>query len=228
MYIQITTRCNMSCEHCCYSCTAEGEDMSLRVFRAAVAASDMSITLGGGEPTLHKQFEKFLLLAMSAPGIEACGVMVITNGTHAERTRMLFGLAKCGAIAADLSLDCYHDPIDEEVEWQWREEAERVRLEHNRYREISEPSRVGIRNTTEHHEPMANGRATTVLGIEKGDDYRCPCDGPICKPNGDVYACGCDDAVKLGHIIDGWEMPDSDSGYFDSYCSRDISERVTA
>ncbi len=29
MYIQITTRCNMFCEHCCMNATADGDDMNI-------------------------------------------------------------------------------------------------------------------------------------------------------------------------------------------------------
>ncbi len=59
MYIQITTRCNMSCEHCCYSCTHEGEDMSLETFRNCLGFDEYN-TLGGGEPTIHPLFWQFL------------------------------------------------------------------------------------------------------------------------------------------------------------------------
>ena len=49
MYIQITTRCNMTCEHCCYACTNEGIDMSLVTFKAALELSEASyVSIGGG------------------------------------------------------------------------------------------------------------------------------------------------------------------------------------
>jgi len=199
--------------------------MPAHIFRAAIESAGEFVTLGGGEPTLHRNFEKYLLqaIAHTEPG----GVMVITNGTHKERSRMLFDLARSGVMAADLSRDDYHDEIDGETVDMWEAEAERVAGQHRRHN-YDDRSRVGVRNTTEDREPMANGRARTELGLEKGDDYRCPCDGPVVQPNGDVYACGCDDAVRLGHIIDGWEMPDSDSVYYDSCCSRALLEEVKA
>lgn len=65
-YIQVTTRCNMFCEHCGFSCTAEGEDMSMEVFERTLQVFEGSyITIGGGEPTLHpKIFEMVLGIIM--------------------------------------------------------------------------------------------------------------------------------------------------------------------
>lgn len=220
MYIQITTRCNMSCAHCCYSCTNEGEDMSLATFRKALDYNTGQVTLGGGEPTLHKHFETMLLEAMAHPHLEADwgGVLVVTNGTHKRRSRMLFQLAKSGAICADLSRDDYHDDIDEETAEMWEEEAERVRKARSRYDHGGERSNVSIRNTTEYGDPIANGRARTELGWEKDENYRCPCDGIVVKPNGDVYACGCDDSPKIGDVFNGFELPE-DEQYQDSGCA---------
>ena len=30
IYLQVTTRCNMSCKHCCFSCGPKGEDMDVK------------------------------------------------------------------------------------------------------------------------------------------------------------------------------------------------------
>ena len=55
MYVMITTRCNMTCCHCAYSCTAEGEDMSMDTFRRAIDFmhewGEEPISIGGGERT---------------------------------------------------------------------------------------------------------------------------------------------------------------------------------
>lgn len=211
----------MSCAHCCYSCTKDGEDMTLRTFRAALEYNTGQVTIGGGEPTLHRDFERMLLEAMAHPNIESDlgGVLVVTNGTHKRRSRMLFQLAKSGAICADLSRDDYHDEIDEETAEVWEEEAERVRRSYQSYTtRDNERSRVSIRNTTEHGIPIANGRARTVLGWEKDENYRCPCDGIVVKPNGDVYACGCDDSPKIGDVFNGFEVPE-DEEYQNSGCA---------
>jgi len=34
MYIQITDKCNMTCEHCGFACTKKGSFMSLDTFKA--------------------------------------------------------------------------------------------------------------------------------------------------------------------------------------------------
>jgi hypothetical protein len=197
--------------------------MSIDTFRACLSqCDDEYITLGRGEPTVHPHFEKFLLLAMA--GCPNGGVHVITNGKHKERASMLLGLAKAGAISAELSLDDYHEPIDPETEDAWREEAERV----SKCRRMNHETRsnVGIRNTTANHEPFPHGRAVTELGYEKENASNdiCPCDGPIFKPNGDVMLCGCDNAPKIGDILNGYNIPDTDG----EYCQRFLAKEVNA
>ena len=50
MYIQITTRCNMSCAHCGMNCTQEGEDMTMETLKKVLnlGLSD-SYIIGGVE-----------------------------------------------------------------------------------------------------------------------------------------------------------------------------------
>ena len=53
IYISITTRCNMACDHCCFACNkTEGEDMSIQTFFKAIGLAenyDEHVTLGGGD-----------------------------------------------------------------------------------------------------------------------------------------------------------------------------------
>lgn len=109
MYIQITSRCNMSCLHCGSNCTAVGEDMSFEVFKESCVLSQKyqyTIVIGGGEPTLHKDFEKFLSYTLDnsfgLPGL-------VTNGTNKTQALFLAELAKEGIIWCALSVDKYHD-----------------------------------------------------------------------------------------------------------------------
>ena len=63
MYIQITNKCNMLCEHCCFSCTNIGSNMSLKIFRKACEYANyngLNIFLGGGEPTSHPNLIEIL------------------------------------------------------------------------------------------------------------------------------------------------------------------------
>jgi len=89
MYAQLTTRCNMRCEHCMFACSAVGEDMARDVWEAALRITWDAhgyITLGGGEPTLHPHFRDYLAQALDARNNlgERLRVQVITNGTNED------------------------------------------------------------------------------------------------------------------------------------------------
>ena len=64
MYIQLTDRCNMRCEHCCMESHPKRKRfMSDRAFEACLNLAqeyDMDITLGGGEPTLHPDIFRYI------------------------------------------------------------------------------------------------------------------------------------------------------------------------
>ncbi len=193
MYIQITTRCQMSCAHCCYSCTKQGEDMSLDTFRRCLKTCreyDEYPFLGGGEPTLHPQFEKFLLEAI-ASNTSSIKVGIITNGGIKKRALMLASLTKQDIIMAQLSRDEYHDPIDDEVVEAFCE------LTHG----IRDTSRNGTLS------PLPHGRGRELLQIEGFEDYDysevdCCCPDILVKPNGDVYQCGCEHSPLIGNVHD--------------------------
>ena len=187
MYIQITTRCQMSCAHCCYACTTQGEDMSLATFRHALeycaAHSDIPC-IGGGEPTLHPHFEKMLLEAI-ASDTSGCKVSIVTNGGVKRRALMLASLAAQDIIYAQLSQDEYHDPIDMEVIYAF------------------EKIKYGIRDTSQNgtRDPLPHGRAKDLVQLEPTEE-NCCCPEHTVKPDGTVYQCGCDDSPMLGHITD--------------------------
>jgi len=80
--------------------------MSQRTFDKVIAlCREEYVTLGGGEPTLHKRFQSYLLSAIA----ECEGVYVITNGTVEKTALLLAKLAKAEVIGAQLSFDKYHD-----------------------------------------------------------------------------------------------------------------------
>lgn len=66
MYIHLTSKCNMSCAHCIwdYGAGKYGQDMTLTAFYKIVDFIDYFgckyVTFGGGEITLHKNFEFIL------------------------------------------------------------------------------------------------------------------------------------------------------------------------
>ena len=119
MYLQLTTRCNMSCEHCGFSCNAKGKDISLKDAKKAIddaVEHEDSMTIGGGEPTLHPDFWEILAYAMQEGHKEIYPwVFLVTNGKRTEDALALAYLADNALIHVQLSQDDWHDPIDYKV-----------------------------------------------------------------------------------------------------------------
>jgi len=200
MYLQITTRCNMSCAHCGFDCTPQGEDMPMEVFRAALPHLDEGLTIGGGEPTLHPQFEVILLecIAQVAQWGEY-GPHIVTNGKITSRAMMIAALTKGGVISGELSRDEYHDPI----EWGVVQAFEGVTTLGGAVRDTSAG---GSR------EPLPHGRGAELMGYDAEnppelDGSECLCPTALIKPNGDVHQCGCPDSPIIGNVFDGWYSP---------------------
>lgn len=80
-YLQITTRCNMSCIHCCFDCSNIGIDIdtnfAIKVLEYLKSTNYYRITIGGGEPTLHPDFLYIVGYALK----NEFQVGIITNGT---------------------------------------------------------------------------------------------------------------------------------------------------
>lgn len=200
MYLQITTRCNMSCAHCGYSCTPNGEDMSMEVFRAVLPHLDTVVTIGGGEPTLHPQFEVILLECIAQ--LHQCvayGPHIVTNGKITSKAMMIAALSKGGIIEGELSRDEYHDSIDDRVVAAF---------------EGVSKNGGGVRDTSQggSRTPLPHGRGLELLGYEENetpelDGSECLCDTTMIKPNGDAHQCGCVDSPIIGNVFDGWDSP---------------------
>lgn len=63
--LAITYSCNLCCKHCNLNCNSkEGTEMPfdevIKVLKAAEKCEVFNIYLQGGEPTIHKDFEKIL------------------------------------------------------------------------------------------------------------------------------------------------------------------------
>lgn len=182
-YIQVTTRCNMSCDHCGFSCTAVGEDMSMEVFEKVMEVFECDLTtIGGGEPTLNPKILEMVLIAMAHTNGNG-PVFMVTNGSREREALLLAKLAKSskGVFDCWLSMDKFHDPISAEVEYAFMGK-------YNQLRKISPNGRAkenGIYTAYEYDFPGLN----------------CFCDEIIIKPNGDMYVCGCNDSPKIGNIM---------------------------
>lgn len=111
MYIRVTTRCNMSCIHCMYSCTTEGTDMSFSTFKKAVDIAYDSgdfITIGGGEPTLNPRLIGMLGYAVLVS--DDIKPYIVINGTCSKRVwNILFRAYRKKNIYLYVSKDPWHD-----------------------------------------------------------------------------------------------------------------------
>ena len=200
----LTTRCNMSCEHCCSNCTAEGQDMSYETWVKALAFvldwGGEAISLGGGEPTLHPLF--WQILGESIANIDY--VWLATNGSITNTAMALAKMAQKGVIGCDLSQDEYHDPIDPAVVKAF---TKKRRSEGYYISEVNDDCRE-IRNVTGNE--RRGGRCD--WGIEA-----CVCPDIIIMPDGTLKACGCSDAPTFGTVFDpqiphGWDIDCCHSG----------------
>ena len=200
MYIKITTRCNMSCEHCCYSATKDGEDMAIEMFKKIldkwhqeIDCGNGYVTLGGGEPTLHPKFWDFVELAWKYGR-----PWMVTNGSNKKDALLIAELAKKGYLHGVLSLDKWHDPISREVIDAFTEGL--THQDHGRFKcmiSTTDPNdRREIRTVIL---PYAGGRAVQFEVSTKS----CPCPGFQFVPSGDIYPCGCDDAPIIGTVDSG-------------------------
>lgn len=201
MYIQITTRCNMECAHCCYSCTELGEDMPFGMFKtivdrwgAKMQRDRNRILFGGGEPTIHPEFWRMMNYAMTI-GLP----LVVTNGAKAEDAIMLAELAKTGRAWGILSLDKWHKPIEQEVidafktglveqpggHW-WKSPKEKRKID-RRSIKVTKFARKQGRNADN---PTGKGG--------------CCCPLLLVRPNGIIHGCGCNDAPIVGTVQRGF------------------------
>lgn len=203
-YIQITTICNYRCPHCCFSCTKKGEHMSFEVFKKAVEYArnngDEQLVIGGGEPTLHPQFWDIIGYGLTN-GFFNGNLWMATNGSQKEIMKRLRDMAKEGIMSVAVSDDRFHPPLDPEVkEW--------FRRDFNTYRD-------DLRSFHGPQVPIKRGRAKT------GKD-ECCCEGPMIKPNGDIYHCGCPKSIKIGDV---WKGIGDWSEYWD-VCGLVIKKRL--
>lgn len=188
LYIQLTTRCNMDCNHCCFGCGEQGMDMRSTVFRQALKFAErrqIPVTLGGGEPTLHPRFMEFLWWSIRAMAgltddLGMPAVSLVTNGSRTQTALELAALAKVGVIWASVSRDEFHDPIVPQV-FRAFASAEKA----GDYRRISRPSFIVPAGRARHwgNHPF----------------IKCACDGPFITPDGSLYSCGCR-LYRFGHI----------------------------
>jgi organic radical activating enzyme len=204
MYIQITTKCNMTCQHCCYTCGPKGKHMTRDTWQQALsyaAQCSESVAIGGGEPTCHPEFFDILKQAMDI----FYSVWLATNG---KKTKAMYRLMNIinnedfyfeneydtygqgipnfdDKLDVALSLDEYHEPIDQKIETIWRQCSENT----NSHFQIRNSTRNGV---------IAAGRAKNW-----GKRNDCACATIMITPNGNIKMCGCKNAPIIGDIWTG-------------------------
>ena len=202
MYIQLTERCNMLCDHCCFACTSKGRDMDFEVFQKALfTAFDVyeewvHITLGGGEPTLWKHFKQMIdWFNMNVPLFDDIeSLSMITNGTRKGNTFKFIKFKKymddvyddTGKIVIMLSAkDGYHEDhkIHPDVYEYFYSNAE-----------TGWSSGVSFRAV---NKIVRSGRAKSFGTL----DF-CACPEIFVKPDGLIKHCGCLDAPVIGSVFD--------------------------
>jgi MoaA/NifB/PqqE/SkfB family radical SAM enzyme len=194
------------------SATKKGHDMTMETFKSALdQANDYGyecITLGGGETTLHPEFEKMLFLAI----VTVDDVFIITNGSQTDMALALAKLAKRGVIGAELSQDEWHDDIDPYVVEAFTKDPGKK----------FDTDRRGIRRSLG---PIARrGRAARksfMAEYETSD--RCSCEGnPFVDPLGQVHQCGCYNSPVVGDVVNGFDPLDNDD-YGDTWqCYKEV------
>ena len=183
----------MHCRHCGMSATRKGQDMSIETFRNAIKYDTESITIGGGEPTIHPLFWQFVVEAI-ASGCE--NIWLATNGSQTTTALALANMARKGVIGVALSQDPYHDPISNTV-------VEAFTIKNPPTNSFFSPNKEDdkreIRNVS--NRLIRAGRC-------KEGKKGCICDEIVIKPDGTVKGCGCPKSPIMGNVNTSFEVPD--------------------
>jgi hypothetical protein len=158
--------------------------MSRRVFRQACKLAEErgdTISIGGGEPTLHPLFWDFIGIALAATADDEGTLWLATNGKRTEDAIRLARLAQRGILAVDLSQDWYHEEIEPSVVQAFTRGREKQGS--NYYGKRSNDFR-GVRDVS--GKVCSTGRAENW-----GDTNSCPCPDLFVHPTGKLYLCGC-------------------------------------
>lgn len=184
--------------------TRRGQDMTFDTFRAAIDQDHELVTLGGGEPTIHPQFEKFLLYAIS----KCANVWMATNGSQTEIALALAGLAEHGVLGVALSQDPWHDPIAPEVVKAFTKKNDGLPYFDNggSLHPIKPDDLREIRDVQ--GKVIRAGRANNAFAHKYGEALitdLCSCPEFIVKPDGSIRQCGCAKSPVIGDVFKGFE-----------------------
>ena len=202
-YLQITTKCNMACEHCCFNCGGDQpyEHMSMatlkKAFKFMYAFGPVcNIAIGGGEPTIHPDFWNMFGAIMEFAAKNEARVFMVTNGKlqfRAMALSMLCNSASESGFAVELSADSFHEEISNSVISAFKHNDCHVR-ENRDYSVYSESGRA--------RETGAYGQTAYMFDHPDSNNTSCLCDSTFIYPNGDIKQCGCEGRWNLN---DDWE-----------------------
>jgi sulfatase maturation enzyme AslB (radical SAM superfamily) len=179
--------------------------MTRETFHKAIQLAcdhESSITIGGGEPTLHPLFQEFLSyavweLASQSNSQGSPAVFLVTNGSNEQAAVTLAHLAERGVIGCRLSQDQYHDAsmVTDRVRAAFRR-PQRDHYAPSNFRD--EYDCRDIEKPLENFQVQRMGRGKSWGGKSMKDGC---CGGLFCTPRGNLYACECK-RVKLGTVAE--------------------------
>jgi organic radical activating enzyme len=210
LYIQITRRCNFKCAHCVFCCTEKGKDMKWEVFKAAVKTANKNkvntLNLGGGEPTIHPEFEKFLDYAVKH---SKAPIWVTTNGSQTSISLKLAKLAERGEVGVSLSADQWHKPISPRVIKAFEKESDAAC-------DLRE-----IRKKFKNDDALIDGGRASRKSFKHKKVKYCYCDTIFVTPDGVIKQCGCPRSPVIGNVFRGFKPFGGYYGYW-TRCYKDI------
>lgn len=250
MYLQITTKCNMKCAHCCYSCSMRGKHGDYNTIIDMVAfARDYGevISIGGGEPTLHPRFFDILKVCLE----DFDYVWMATNGSKTDIMYRLaniidqedYGEDYCNCDSEDLNDEDYY--CECEYNGIYQEDKLSVALSQDCFHDPIDDkiidmwtrrskngggkgSHFEIRDVSNSRDGVIEaGRAKrTGSGWAEG----CVCSDIFIKPDGKLRLCGCIRSPVIGDIWQGidekWtNVIQEDEGYQGTNCYKDIDNK---
>ena len=230
-YLQLTTKCNMKCDHCAYSCTMAGKHGNYQVILDALdfikEHAESHIALGGGEPTLHPRF--FDILKKSIDMFDH--TWFATNGSQTAIMHRLNDILNNEDYPDSDDCTCYEDdPIQYEEYGCLCHEASdyynniimgdsklSVALSQDPFHDAIDP---WIKDTWTHiaNRPGSGSqsgyeiRDTSSNLVSQGRAQKnnlgvptagCVCNSLFIKLNGDIKLCGCTRSPIIGNIYSG-------------------------
>lgn len=209
----------MSCEHCCMSCGVnyKGEHMSKETYQNAlklIADYGDYAVLSGGEPTLHPQFKEFLFMAIENEQLCARSGIAPWLATNGSKRNISMWLAKnSGTSGAYNNEDLHEEAKQYGCTVEYSEDALfNVSLSRDKWHDSS-MVHPDVLQAFKRIQRQGNEGIRDVSGyvIQAGHysgegSGNCGCSTIQIKPNGDVFACGCNHSPKLGNVNEGTEI----------------------